>query len=93
LISRNYRSYVLGYVPSVLKQLVKPPIQTPYIGDQFTTMVQLVISRDRDLFNNKLLFQYQTPILVNTGLLAHVPRVSTTHQPMPTWNSTCSHLC
>jgi hypothetical protein len=48
LIFRNYTSYVPGNVYPVFKQPIVPPTYIPYsISNQFPTMVQLVISKDR----------------------------------------------
>ncbi len=44
----NYTSFVLGNVYLVLEQPIVPLTYIPYsIGNQFPTMVQLMISRDK----------------------------------------------
>ncbi len=49
-IFRNYIGYVLGNVYPISKQLVVPPTYIPnFIGNQFLIVVQLVISKDREL--------------------------------------------
>ncbi len=49
-IFRNYIGYVLGNVYPIPKQLVVAPTYIPNsIGNQFLIMVQLVISKDREL--------------------------------------------
>jgi len=48
LIFKNYTSYVPRYVYPVLEQPIVPPTHTPHsIGNQFPTMVQLMINMDR----------------------------------------------
>jgi len=53
LIFRNYTDYVTGYVYSILKQCVIPSVQIPHIGNQFIIVVQLVISKNKSLSEDK----------------------------------------
>jgi hypothetical protein len=50
LIFKNYTSYVLGNVYPIPKQHVIPPTYIPNsVGNQFPTVVQPVISKDKQL--------------------------------------------
>ncbi len=54
-IFKNYTCYVPGYVPGnvypALEQLVVPPTYIPYsVGNQFSIMVQLVTSKEKDIY-------------------------------------------
>jgi len=82
LIFENYIGYVLGNVYPVLEQPVVLPTYTPYcIGNQFLTMVQLVISKDIQLVQQPVIAPIPTIIQVTTSLLSYVPRGSA-HQPL-----------
>ncbi len=72
-IYRNYISYVLGYVYLVLEQHVVPPTYTPHsIGNYFPTVVQLVISKDKELVQQQVIAPLLTIVHVITLILTIV---------------------
>jgi hypothetical protein len=72
-IFRNYTSYVPRNVYLVPKQLVVPPTCIPYfVGNQFPTMVQLVINRD----TQPIIAPIPIIVHVTTSLPTYVPRGS-----------------
>ncbi len=82
LIFKNYIGYVSGNVYPIPEQTIVLPTYTPYfVGNQFPTMVQLVISRDIQLVQQPITTPIPTIVHVITSLPSYVPR-GFAHQPL-----------